>query len=73
MGEKQLERAVCETREFGDWLVMIDISTGDFSVAELGPKPNRRQRRAAIAWTHRTLNEHGFQTSLNQVWLMFQD
>lgn len=67
------ERAVCETREFGDWLVMVDLETGDFSVAVLGPRPNRKHRRAAEAWVHRTLNDAGFATSRNAVWLMFND
>lgn len=67
------ERAVCETREFGDWLVMVDLETGDFSVAVLGPRPNRKHRRAAEAWVHRVLNDAGYKTSRNAVWLMFND
>ena len=73
MAESNTERAVCETREFGNWLVMVDLTTGDFSIAQLGPRPNRRHRRAAESWVHKTLNDAGFKTSRNAVWLMFQD
>ena len=73
MDERHTDHGTTVSREFGDWLVIVDLVTGDFTTAVLGPKPNRRHRRAAEAWVHRTLNDSGFETSRNEIWLMFND
>lgn len=51
----------------GDWMIVLDVDTGDIMVFEFGPA-NRKTRKTAARWAIQTLFDLGYDYDSDRVW-----